>query len=76
MWGSSPTSPASGGGLVEPAVTVSDCPDFEDNRILECALASGAVLIVSDDEHLLRLSPWRGIPIITSEAFVDRVDAA
>jgi len=66
---------ASGGGLVEPAVTVNDCPHFEDNRLLECALASGAVLIVSDDEHLLRLSPWRGIPIITSEAFVDRVDA-
>ena len=67
---------ASGGSLVEPAVMVSDCPDFEDNRILECALASAAVLIVSDDEHLLHLSPWRGIPIITSEAFVARVDAA
>ena len=67
---------ASGGAIVEPAVTITDCPDHEDNRILECALASGAVLIVTDDEHLLRLSPWRGTPLLTSEAFVARVDAA
>lgn len=67
---------ASGGAVVEPRVAVFDCPDHEDNRILECALASGAVLIVTNDDDLLRLSPWRGIPIITGEAFVARVDAA
>ena len=67
---------ASGGDVVEPAVAVADCPDHEDNRILECALAAGAVLIVTDDDHLLRLSPWRGTPIVTSEAFIGRVDAA
>jgi len=66
---------ASGGDVVEPATTVTDCPDHEDNRILECALAANAVLIVTDDDHLLRLSPWRGIPIIPSDAFVGRVDA-
>jgi len=66
---------ASGGDVVEPATTVTDCPDYEDNRILECALAANAVLIVTDDDHLLRLSPWRGVPIIPSDAFVGRVDA-
>jgi hypothetical protein len=66
---------ASAGDVVEPATTVTDCPDHEDNRILECALAANAVLIVTDDDHLLRLSPWRGIPIIPSDAFVGRVDA-
>jgi predicted nucleic acid-binding protein len=65
---------ASGGQIAEPKVQVSDCPDFEDNRILELALASGSVLIVSSDVHLLDMSPWRGIPLRPKE-FVGRVDA-
>jgi hypothetical protein len=67
---------ASGDGIVEPKAAVTDCPDHEDNRILECVLACGAVLIVSDDDHLLRLSPWRGTAVLTSAEFVGRVDAA
>jgi predicted nucleic acid-binding protein len=66
---------ASGGGVVEPADTVTDCPDHEDNRILECAAASGSVLIVSDDTDLLSMSPWRGTPVVTSADFVKRTDA-
>ena len=66
---------ASGGGVVQPGVTVTDCDDFEDNRILECALACGAVMIVSDDDDLLRLSPWRGCVIVTAAEFVGRTDA-
>ncbi len=66
---------ASGGGVVEPAERVSDCRDHEDNRILECAAACGAVLIVSDDEDLLAMSPWRGTPVVGSEALVQRTDA-
>ena len=65
----------SGGGVIEPVVTVAECDDFEDNRILECALACGAVLIVSDDDDLLRLSPWRGTVIVTATEFVGRTDA-
>lgn len=49
---------ASGGSLVESGETVVDCIDFEDNRVLECAAASGSVLIVSDDHHLISMSPW------------------
>lgn len=66
---------ASGGGLVEPAETVTDCPDHEDNRILECAAATGSMLIVSDDTDLTAMSPWRGTPAITSADFVKRTDA-
>lgn len=66
---------ANGGGVIEPAVAVNDCPDFEDNRILECAAATGSTLIVSDDTDLLSMSPWRAIPVITSEQFVQRTDA-
>jgi predicted nucleic acid-binding protein len=66
---------ASGGDVVEPSRRVNDCVDFEDNRILELALESDAALIVSDDEHLLTMSPWRGRPILTSREFANRVDA-
>jgi predicted nucleic acid-binding protein len=67
---------ASGGAILAPATSVSDCPDFEDNRILELALAANAVLIVSNDRDLLDMSPWRGIPVITPREFASRVDAA
>lgn len=68
---------AGGGvGMIQPTEVVTDCIDHEDNRILECAAASGSVLIVSDDRHLLEMSPWRGTPIVTSRDFVQRTDAA
>lgn len=67
---------ASAGEVLEPAVAVTDCAGHEGNRILECALAAGAVLVITDDDDLLHLSPWRGIPIIASPALVARVDAA
>jgi len=66
---------ASGGGVIEPAERMADCADFEDNRILECAAASGAMLIVSDDADLTSMSPWRGIPILSAADFVKRTDA-
>ncbi len=66
---------ASGGGLIEPTEIVTDCPDYEDNRILECAAASGSLLIVSDDTDLTSISPWRGTPIVTAADFVKRTDA-
>lgn len=65
---------ASGGAVLVPGETVSDCPDYEDNRILECAAASGSTLIVSDDNDLTTMTPWRGISIITSAEFVKRTD--
>lgn len=63
------------GGVITPDCRVSDCTDWEDNRILELAEASGALLLISEDEHLLLLSPWRGIPVMTPATFVARVDA-
>lgn len=66
---------ASAGGVVEPNTTVADCPDYEDNRILECAAASSSVLVVSDDTDLLEMSPWRGTPVVSSREFVTRTDA-
>ncbi|MGO8960847.1 MAG: putative toxin-antitoxin system toxin component, PIN family [Streptosporangiaceae bacterium] len=67
---------ASGGGVIMPGDTVTDCPDYEDNRILEVALAAQAVLIVSNDSDLLHMNPWRGIPVLSPRDFAGRVDAA
>lgn len=66
---------ASGGAVVQPGEAVTDCPDYEDNRILECAAASGSMLIVSDDTDLTSMSPWRGTPVVTSQEFVTRTDS-
>ncbi len=67
---------ASGGAVVTPAQAVTDCADYENNRILELALACQAVIIVSNDSDLLHMSPWRGIPILSPRDFAARVDAS
>ena len=65
----------SGGGVILPRVRVADCDDWEDNRILELAASCGALLIVSNDDDLQRMSPWRGIPVLSARDFVARIDA-
>jgi putative PIN family toxin of toxin-antitoxin system len=51
--------------------TVSDCWDPKDNMILELALSGAADLIVTGDDHLLRLAPWRGVRIVTPAVFLE-----
>jgi putative PIN family toxin of toxin-antitoxin system len=46
--------------------------DPADNRILECALESGAACIVSGDKHLLDLGRFEGIPILDAAAFLSK----
>jgi predicted nucleic acid-binding protein len=65
-----------GCGVLEPTEEVMASEDWEDNMILALALECDAALIVSDDAHLLDLSPWRGIPIIRAREFATRADAA
>jgi hypothetical protein len=56
--------------LVEVTEVVSDCRDPKDNKFLELALDGNATQIVSGDEDLLVLHPFRGIPILTPQGFV------
>jgi len=65
----------SGGGVLDPPRTVFDCPDHEDNMILDLAADVGAVMIVSDDTDLTSMSPWRATPILRPADFASRVDA-
>jgi len=47
---------------------VADDPD--DNRVLECAAAADARVIVSGDDHLLDLGEYRGIEILPPAGFI------
>jgi putative PIN family toxin of toxin-antitoxin system len=49
---------------VEPTASVHDCRDAKDNNYLELAAAAGAEIIVSSNEDLLVLDPWRGVRIV------------
>ncbi len=67
---------ASGGGVTDPPQVVGDCPDWEDNRVLDLALEIGAFLVVSADADLTTMSPWRGRPVIEPSQFASLVDAS
>lgn len=51
--------------IVEPETRLAILDDEPDNRILECAVASGAVAIVTGDKDLLSLKSYEGIGIKT-----------
>jgi uncharacterized protein len=50
--------------------------DPDDDRILECAVASGSSVIVSGDRHLLDLGQYQGIPIMRVADFLRRMQEA
>ena len=56
--------------MFEPMEPVTDCRDPKDNKYLELALAAGASVIVSSDDDLLVLDPWRGIRILRPVNYV------
>jgi putative PIN family toxin of toxin-antitoxin system len=58
--------------VVEPREVVTDCRDAKDNKYLELAFAAEADVIVTSDQDLLTLDPWRGIRIMTPAAYVTR----
>ena len=59
--------------MVEPTATLRVVrEDPADNRVLECAMAGHADLIVSGDHHLLNLREHAGIPISSPASFRSR----
>ena len=57
--------------LIDVTETVTECRDPKDNKFLELAVAGTASCIVSGDDDLLVLHPFRGIPILTPRAFLE-----
>jgi putative PIN family toxin of toxin-antitoxin system len=52
------------GVFFAPAEAVTDCRDWKDNKYLALALAAGADRIISSDDDLLVLHPWRGVRVM------------
>jgi len=48
-------------------------PDPDDNVILECAITANAKIIVSGDSHLLDLTSWENIKIISPADFMNEL---
>ncbi|MBV8136123.1 MAG: putative toxin-antitoxin system toxin component, PIN family [Deltaproteobacteria bacterium] len=49
--------------------------DEPDNRVLECALAAKATIVVSGDSHLRDLGSFKRIRILSPRAFLDAIEA-
>lgn len=57
--------------LVEITETITECRDPKDNKFLELAVSGDAACIVSGDDDLLALHPFRGILVLTPRQFLD-----
>ena len=55
---------------VAPTLEIKDCPDPDDNRVLECAVEGKAHCIVTGDHHLLDMRRFRGITILSVDEFL------
>jgi putative PIN family toxin of toxin-antitoxin system len=55
-----------------PRTVINAARDDDDNRILECAVDAHAAVIVTGDQDLLHLHPFRGIRIVTPADFLRR----
>ncbi len=57
--------------FLDPREPIDACRDAKDNKFLELAVAGQAEYIVSGDEDLLVLDPFRGIRIVTPAEFLE-----
>jgi putative PIN family toxin of toxin-antitoxin system len=49
---------------------ITDCRDPKDDKFLEAALAGKADCLVSGDQDLLSMNPYRSIPIVSPAVFL------
>ena len=62
------------GEVVETAeISVTVCEHPDDNMFLECAIASNCKIIVSGDNHLLKISGYQGIDVLKPREFIDNI---
>ncbi len=61
------------GAFFDPTERVTVCRDPKDNKYLELALAARATTIVSSDDDLLVLDPWRGVRIMLPATYLAEV---
>jgi predicted nucleic acid-binding protein len=56
---------------VQPSESIDECRDPKDNKYLELAISGHAESLITGDEDLLVLNPFRNIKIITALEFLD-----
>ena len=56
--------------IIEITEHIDACSDPKDNIFLELAVSGKATCIISGDEHLLKLNPFKKIPIMKPERFL------
>jgi putative PIN family toxin of toxin-antitoxin system len=61
------------GEVVQSRKTLRVLRDEPDNRILECALAAHAELIVTGDRAMLNLGEYKGIRILALREFLEMI---
>jgi len=61
--------------LVDVTESVLACRDPKDDKFLELVINGEATCIISGDEDLLELSPFRNIPIMMPDEFLDSLSA-
>ena len=54
---------------------VRECRDPRDDKFLELALDGRGNVIITGDEDLLELNPWRQIPILSPSNYLKRRDS-
>jgi putative PIN family toxin of toxin-antitoxin system len=57
--------------VVDVTTTIRECRDPKDDKFLELAVDGYADFIISSDDDLLVLHPFRGIQIMTPRTFLD-----
>lgn len=52
-------------------VDITVCEDPDDNKFIECAIASDTKVIVSGDKHLLRINGYKGTTVLKPREFLE-----
>lgn len=58
--------------IIEPVKDIQACRDPDDDKFLEVAVEGRAEAIVSGDDDLLALHPFRGISIVTPSVLMEQ----
>jgi putative PIN family toxin of toxin-antitoxin system len=57
--------------LFSPEISIEECRDKRDNKFLELAVTINASCIITGDNDLLVLHPFRNIPILNAVDFIN-----
>jgi putative PIN family toxin of toxin-antitoxin system len=58
--------------FIEITESISVCRDFKDDKLLELAVSGRAESIITGDQDLLILNPFRDIQILTVQSFLEK----